>query len=238
MRPILSLVRPTATRTGIPMPGGTRRRSTFTSDEDARLRMLVDSSTEVEWAGIAQQMPGRTARQCRDRWHHYLSAQLNRGPWTTEDDDLILQKYAELGSKWAAISASFADRTDVMVRNRFKALRKSGRKIPIELVLDIYKAHTCDIVKERARELNINMHLIPAGGTDLYQPLDIVVFGALKATARSEHHRFMHEDPWRPVKTKDAVRMLLYAWEHLSPGTVEMAWEIFQDPRTGDGASD
>jgi hypothetical protein len=60
--------------------------------------------------------------------------------------------------------------------------------VPIELVLDISKADTCDLVKERARELNISMHLIPAGGTDLYQPLDLVVFGALKATARSEHH--------------------------------------------------
>jgi hypothetical protein len=32
--------------------------------------------------------------------------------------------------------------------------------------------------------------------------------------------------------------MLIHAWEHLSPGTVEKAWDIFQDPGPVDAVND
>jgi hypothetical protein len=57
--------------------------------------------------------------------------------------------------------------------------------------------------------------------------LDFVIFGALKATARTEYRRFVHDDPERPMETKDAVAMLLCAWGQVSFGTLEGAWDIF-----------
>jgi hypothetical protein len=85
--------------------------------------------------------------------------------------------------------------------------------------------------------LKINLHFVPAGGTDRYQPLGRVVFGASKVTAQGEYRRFVHNDPECPTKTKDAVAMLVHACNHLSSRTVQSVWDIFQHPDIGDESS-
>jgi hypothetical protein len=42
-------------------------RRSFTPDEDRTLAALVSSKQSPRWLEISRQMPGRTARQCRDR---------------------------------------------------------------------------------------------------------------------------------------------------------------------------
>ena len=51
----------------------------------------------------------------------------------------------------------------------------------IHVILDGYATHLCDAVRALADELGIVLHFIPPGLTDLLQPLDRNVFGALKA---------------------------------------------------------
>jgi hypothetical protein len=73
-------------------------------------------------------MPGKNARQCRERWINYLKPDLNTEGWTHEDDFLLVQKCAELGRKWVQIAAFFPNRTDSMVKNRFNKLYRRERK--------------------------------------------------------------------------------------------------------------
>ena len=42
----------------------------------------------------------------------------------------------------------------------------------LHLLIDLYPAHITDGVHEDATALNIKLHIIPAGMTDKYQPLD------------------------------------------------------------------
>ena len=46
----------------------------------------------------------RLARQCNKRWRVQLDPNINRGPWTDEEDATILEQQRLLGNKWATIA--------------------------------------------------------------------------------------------------------------------------------------
>jgi hypothetical protein len=92
------------------------------------LRSLVASLGTNDWALIAEQMPGKNVRQCKERWTNYLAPDLNAAPWTHEEDIQLVQKYAEVGAKWVHIASFFPNRTDSMVKNRFNKLQRREHK--------------------------------------------------------------------------------------------------------------
>jgi hypothetical protein len=85
------------------------------------------------WAFIAEHIPGKTGRQCRERWLNHLSPDLNTRPWTREEDALLFEKYAEFGSRWVDIARFFPHRTDAMVKNRFLVFQRRWNKLPVIL---------------------------------------------------------------------------------------------------------
>ena len=96
----------------------------------------------------------------------------------------------------------------------------------VHLILDLHASHKTESVKKLAKELNIQLWYIPPGCTDLVQPLDVRCFGALKSTARRLWREQIAENPDKRFKKRDAVAILIAAWEHLSTETIEEAWEI------------
>jgi hypothetical protein len=86
-------------------------RHRFAPDEDELLRHLVAQHGTADWWALAQNFRGRTPRQLRDRWRHYLSPDLATGPRAERDDRLLLEKVAELGPRWSDIAQSFPGRT-------------------------------------------------------------------------------------------------------------------------------
>lgn len=101
----------------------------------------------------------------------------------------------------------------------------------IHILMDVFRAHITENVKKSCSELNIKIHLIPAGMTDELQPLDRKIFGPIKSYARylyrnrmkgfdiskSEEHR----------TKKDACQDMVCAWERLSKDTIQGAFEHF-----------
>jgi hypothetical protein len=73
-------------------------------------------------------MPGRNARQCKERWTNYLCPTLNTNSWKPEEDRLLVQKRMELGAKWVKIAQFFPNRTDAMVKNRYQVLKRKENK--------------------------------------------------------------------------------------------------------------
>ena len=94
-------------------------RKKFTPEEDARLRELVKQIGAKKWLDIAKSMPGRTGRQCRDRFQNYLSPKLTNGPWSKDDDLQLLRKVKEFGSSWSKIIQFFPGRSTNNVKNRY-----------------------------------------------------------------------------------------------------------------------
>lgn len=49
-------------------------------------------------------MPGRVGKQCRERYLNHLDPSLRHGPWTDEEEQLLLSLHARLNNQWAEIA--------------------------------------------------------------------------------------------------------------------------------------
>ena len=90
----------------------------FSKEEDIRLKILYLQFGGHKWNIISLHMNGRTPRQCRDRWKHYLSPETNTAKWTKEEDEFLIQKFKEFGKKWSLLSKFFPGRQGTAIRNR------------------------------------------------------------------------------------------------------------------------
>ena len=81
------------------------RAGPWSASEDAQLVELVGQYGGKHWARIASMLPGRTGKQCRERWCNNLDPSLKKGAWTPEEDETILAMHAKLGTRCAAGTA-------------------------------------------------------------------------------------------------------------------------------------
>ena len=102
-----------------------QHKSKFSPDEDQQLIALVKEYGTNAWEAIIRKMPWRNERQCRDRWFYYLSPDLNKGPWTQEEDDLLIKSVKEIGPQWVKITKFFKGRTDVQIKNRWNIIKRN-----------------------------------------------------------------------------------------------------------------
>ena len=102
-------------------------RTKFSKEEDETLVRLVNLFGSKSWKQIAQLMPNRTMRQCRERWKYFLAPDSsNHNPWTVEEDDLLITQYQELGSQWSKMAQLFKGRSGVSLKNRFHLLQRNN----------------------------------------------------------------------------------------------------------------
>jgi hypothetical protein len=106
-----------------------RKISLWIPTEDQRLRALVEQYGAKNWQEIASRMPGRNARQCRERWRNYVNPELNPSPWTPQEDNLLLRKFSECGKSWYKIASFFQNRSVNSCKNRLNFLLKHKQQI-------------------------------------------------------------------------------------------------------------
>ncbi|OHT14721.1 Myb-like DNA-binding domain containing protein [Tritrichomonas foetus] len=101
----------------------------FTNEEDQKLLHFVQEFGSKNWKEIANRMPGRSIRQCRERYKYFLSPESsNRNSWSFEEDNLLIQKHQEIGPHWSKIVPYFTGRSDVSLKNRFHLLMRGVNK--------------------------------------------------------------------------------------------------------------
>ncbi|KAG5935138.1 hypothetical protein E4U59_005804, partial [Claviceps monticola] len=64
---------------------------------DYLLMCMVKRKGARNWAKISAVVGSRSAKQCRERWHHSLNPRLNHDPITREEGDCILGWVAQKG---------------------------------------------------------------------------------------------------------------------------------------------
>ncbi|CAN0826330.1 Transcription factor MYB3R-1 [Linum grandiflorum] len=102
---------------------GPTRRSTkgqWTAEEDVILCQAVKRFKGKNWKKIAEFFKDRTDVQCLHRWQKVLDPELVKGPWSKEEDEIIIASVHKYGpTKWSAISQHLPGRIGKQCRERW-----------------------------------------------------------------------------------------------------------------------
>ena len=73
------------------------------------------------WGDIATNFPGKTAIDCLQKWQTLSSPPVikGKGSWTVEEDNVLRDKRALYGRKWAKIAAHLPGRQGKQCRERY-----------------------------------------------------------------------------------------------------------------------
>jgi hypothetical protein len=100
----------------------------WTEEEDVRL-MLAVAENPRNWGIVSRHIQGRTAKQCRERYHNHLDPTISKHPWSKSEDDVLISNQRTIGNRWAEISKLLPGRTENSVKLRWKSLRRLAKRL-------------------------------------------------------------------------------------------------------------
>jgi hypothetical protein len=97
----------------------------WTTEEDrVLLETIATNDYNLVWPKIAGAIPGRTGKQCRERYLNHLKPSVKLTSWSVAEDAMIFRLYNVEGSKWSRMVKHLPGRTDNSIKNRYHHLKR------------------------------------------------------------------------------------------------------------------
>ncbi|KQK17149.1 hypothetical protein BRADI_1g32720v3 [Brachypodium distachyon] len=128
---------------------GGLKKGPWTQAEDTVLLEHVRRHGEGNWNAVRREAGlQRCGKSCRLRWANHLRPNLRKGPFSPDEERLILRLHGLIGNKWARISSHLPGRTDNEVKNywntRLKRRQRAGQPMyppDVEREIALFRAH-------------------------------------------------------------------------------------------------
>jgi hypothetical protein len=108
-------------------------KGSWTREEDEAIIDFVARFGTKNWTKLADLLPGRIGKQCRERWRNHLDPDNNREPWTPDEDLMLIQLHEQHGNQWVKIATLMRGRSDNHIKNRWNStLRKRDPSLAVQ----------------------------------------------------------------------------------------------------------
>jgi hypothetical protein len=96
-------------------------KGSWTREEDEAIIEYVRVNGTKQWTKLAAILPGRIGKQCRERWRNHLDPDVNRTPWSEEEDRILIELHEAMGNQWVKLAEYLPGRSDNAIKNRWNS---------------------------------------------------------------------------------------------------------------------
>ncbi|VAH13990.1 unnamed protein product [Triticum turgidum subsp. durum] len=100
-------------------------KGSWTVEEDTLLRAKVHEFGIGNWKNIAMYLPGRSGKQCRERWTNQLDPNIKTKIWTDAEDMKLIELHQTWGNHWSVIARLLSGRPANTIKNHYNATKRS-----------------------------------------------------------------------------------------------------------------